>query len=99
MGFFPGQTRRTHKGRREGLQGRDSHSEDTVRCAQIGKSFHTTAAATILGSLIADAGWPQAYASPATLVDRFALDIEEYKRTGGPRIVDELVDFTALIIE
>ena len=54
---------------------------------------------TILGSLIADAGWPQAYASPATLLDRFALEIEEYKRTGGPRIVDELVDFTTLIIE
>ena len=52
--LLPSNTRRTLEGRSEGLQGRDSHNEDSIRCAQIGSSFATTAVATPLWSVTCD---------------------------------------------
>ena len=97
MGFLPGHTRRSQKGHAEGLRGFDTGLEDTDRCALIGNSFHSLPMSIIVGSMLSDAGFPQLYASPQVLMERFLHELLEYERTGQGRIIDELIDLEELM--
>ena len=97
MGFLPGHTRRSQKGHAEGVRGFDTGLEDTDRCALIGNSFHTMSMSIIVGSMLSDVGFPQLYASPQVLMERFLQELLEYERTGQGRIIDELIDLEELM--
>ena len=74
------------------MRRQDAFEEDTVRCALIGKSFHTTAVASLLGNMLASSGHYAFGVPPVVLLERFLEELVEYEQSGGTRVVDELVD-------
>ena len=99
LGFLPGHTRASHKGHNEGLKGAENFAEECVRCSLLGNSFHTLAVSMVLGSMLHDVGFPQFCVSPAVLHERFIAECAEYERTGGERIVDELISLEEMVVE
>ena len=57
MGFLPGHTRRSQKGYTGGVRALEYFAEDTVRCALVGNSFHTTVVASLLGGQLRALGF------------------------------------------
>ena len=96
MGFLPGHTRKTHKGA-PGLRAADGFEEDTVRCALIGNSFHTTAVATIVGNQLCSLGHACFGVPPRVLHERLLEELLEHEQSGAGRVVDALVDLEAFI--
>lgn len=76
MGYKPGHTLPAWKsgpGKPEVL----ARSRDTLRCEQIGNSFHTLPVAVMLGSLLRDSGCPFVYQSPDQLQTSFMQEMGE----------------------
>jgi hypothetical protein len=76
MGYMPGHTLPSWKsgpGKPEVL----ARARDTLRCEQIGNSFHTLPVAVMLGALLRDSGCPFVYQSPDQLQTRFMQEMGE----------------------
>ena len=99
LGFLPGHTRATHKGHNEGLKGAENFAEECVRCSLLGNSFHTLSVSMFLGSLLRDASFVHLCVSPRILHERFIAECAEYERTGGDRIVDELISLEEMVVD
>ena len=98
MGFLPGHTRRSQKGYTGGVRALEYFAEDTVRCALIGNSFHTTVVASLLSGQLRALGFAHVAVPPAVLTLRFMQELLDFEQSGRGRIVDELIDIQSHVV-
>ena len=99
VGFRSGHTRCSNKGHAEGLRCVVSLAEERVRCSLLGNSFHTLAGSTLFGVLLTAHVFLHLCVPPRLLHERFIDEVPEYVRTGGDRIVDELVTLEEAVVD
>ena len=75
MGFRPGHTLAAVSKAFRKCEGRWQRDRDTIRCAQIGNSFHTLPVSILLGSMLAQVGFPEAYMRPSSLQGAFVEEL------------------------
>ena len=75
MGFRPGHTLPAVAKAFRTSEGWHARDRDTIRCAQVSNSFHTLPVAVLLGSLLHQVGFPDAYRRPSALQESLLVEL------------------------